>query len=161
MAQFNNIEDLQKYLQKRLSNIDFNSTNLKDVTADTMHDVIMDNVYDAFNPSEYERRGDKGGFSDTNNMVFTDVQASDGKIRLKFENITTGNDSMYGEEISDTIENGIKNNWDNPEVEDEYGRINSDPRPYVDDTIDELRYRENELTGALKKDLRNLGFDVK
>lgn len=161
MAQFNNIEDLQKYLQKQLSNIDFNSTNLKDITADTMYDVIMDNVYDAFNPSEYERRGDKGGFSDTNNMVFTDVQASDGKIRLKFENITTGNDSMYGEEISDTIENGIKNNWDNPEVEDEYGRINSDPRPYVDDTIDELRYRENELTGALKKDLRNLGFDVK
>ena len=160
MPQFKSISELKKHILN-LANQNPNDSNLKDTIAETMHDVIETNVYDAFNPKSYERRGDKGGFSDVNNMVFTDTQINGDKLQMTFENITTGADSMYGERIDETLEYGIENNWDNPEVYDDWGRKNSAPRPFIEDTRDELQYRKSELTDALKKDLREKGFKVK
>lgn len=159
MPQFKSISEMKKYLLN-LANQNPNDSNLKDTLADTMSNVIKDNVYDAFNPESYERRGDDGGFSDTNNMVFTNTEIVGDKLQLTFENITTGADSMYGERLDALFENG-DGHWDNPEVYDDWDRKNSSKRPYMDDLRDELQYKKSDLVNAFKKDLKNKGLKVK
>lgn len=150
----NSIEEAIAHVLKSIANNDHNNTNLKEVTADTMQEVIEPNVYDAYTPKKYERRGAEGGFLDKSNMVFTDVQTNGNSVNLTFENITTGNDSMSGERIDDLFENG-NGTWENSN-----GRwVNK--RPFLDDTVEALNNNKGELTNAVKKDLKNIGFDVK
>jgi len=159
MAQYTDLSKLIKSVVKQLGSTNHNATHLKDEVAETMSNVIKDNVYAAFTPEEYVRRGDDGGFSDTDNMVFTDVQTMGNQINLTFENITEGNDSMEGQKIADLFENG-NGKWDK-EVTDDEGRLNTDKRPFIEDTITELNRSKSQLTNAWKKDLKNQGFDVK
>lgn len=154
------ISEAINVILNEINNSDHNNSYLRDETADAMREIIQMNVYDAFKPEQYERREDDGGFSDTNNMLFTDSHKTNNSVILTFENITRGNDSMSDERLDDLFENG-NGTWENPDVYDEYGRKNSTPRPFIEDTIDELNYRRDELTNAMKKDLKNLGFDVK
>lgn len=154
------LKDLEGMLQNKIANDLFFSSNVQDQIAETMHEKIISNVYNAFTPSEYERRGSDDGFSDMNNMQFTSVDVSNGNVRFVFENTTEGNDSMSGQELTDMFETG-KGKWDNPNVVDNQGRINSSPRPFIDDTISELNQNKAQLQEALKKDLAKLGFKVK
>ena len=148
-------------LQNKIANDLFFSSNVQDQIAETMHEKIISNVYDAFTPTEYKRRGNDEGFSDMNNMQFTSVDVSNGAVRFVFENTTEGNDSMSGQELTDMFEQGIKGNWYNPDVMDNQGRINSSPRPFIDDTISELNQNKAQLQESLKKDLAKLGFKIK
>ncbi len=154
VKQVKSIDEAIAYVLKSIENNDHNNSNLKDVTADTMQEVIETNVYDAYTPKKYQRRGTEDGFLDTNNMVFTDVQSSGNSVNLTFENITTGNDSMSGQRLDDLFENG-NGTWDNP------NGSWANKRPFVEDTIDSLNQNKGELVNAVKKDLKNLGFEVK
>lgn len=154
------LKDLEGMLQNKIANDLFFSSNVQDRIAETMHEKIISNVYNVFTPTEYERRGNDDGFSDMNNMQFTSVDVSNGAVRFVFENTTEGNDSMSGQELTDMFETG-KGKWDNPNVVDNQGRVNSAPRPFIDDTISELNQNKTQLQDALKKDLAKLGFKVK
>lgn len=159
VKQVKSIEEAIALVLKDIEMSDHDNSNLKDVTADTMREVILNNVYDMFNPREYDRRGDDDGFSDVNNMVFTNVQPNGNTVNLTFENITQGNDSMSGERIDEMLENG-NGKWDK-NVYDNQGRLNSAPRPFAEDTVEALQSNENALTNAVKKDLKKLGYAVK
>lgn len=155
------LKDLEGMIKSKIANELYFSSNLQDVVAEKMHDNIIENVYNAFEPKEYERRGNSDGFSDMNNMQFTSSEVVGNTVHFTFENTTEGNDSMSGEELAEMFETGDRSSWDNPHVMDGYGRINSSPRPFIQSTIDDLNQNKAELVNALKKDLKNLGFDVK
>ena len=159
VKQFNSITEAIKHLQKQIANSNVNNSHLKDEVAETMREVIQDNVYAAFTPEEYKRREDDGGFSDTDNMVFTDVQTSGNTVNLTFENITEGNDSMSGKRLDGLFENG-NGVWDKVVVDDQ-GRVNTEPREFIEDTVNELNRKKDKLLNATKKDLKSKGFNVK
>ncbi|MCM3387337.1 hypothetical protein M3649_04210 [Ureibacillus chungkukjangi] len=154
-----NLKDLEGMIKNKIANNLYFSSKIQDVMAEKMQEVIVDNVYAAHDGGY--RRGNEDGFSDMDNMVFTNTEVSNNGVKFTFENITEGRDSMKGEEMAETFEKGIRENWVNPDYEDSKGRIVSDPRPFLSDTVDELNRSKSELTNALKKDLKNLGFDVK
>lgn len=156
-----NAKDLEGFLANTIANNLFVSSNLQDKVAETMHENIIENVYDAFEPSQYERRGNDDGFSDMNNMQFTSVDIENGTVRFTFENTAEGNDSMSGRELTNMFENGARDNWNNPDITDVYGRVVSEKRPFIQSTIDDLNSNKGELVEALKKDLRGLGLEIK
>ena len=156
-----NAKDLEGFLANTIANNLFFKSNLQDKAAEIMQERIIENVYNAYEPTEYERRGNDEGFSDMNNMQFTSVDVKNGNVRFVFENTTEGNDSMSGEEMTETFEKGLRDNWLYPDATDEYGRVVSAPRPFIDDSINDMNSRKGELIDAVRKDLRNLGFDAK
>lgn len=157
-----NPKQLEGYVINKLANELFFSSNLQDAMAETMQEVIIKNVYDAYTPDNPNaRRGNNEGFADMDNMEFTSVDVSNGAVRLVFENITEGKDSMKGQEMTDSFEQGIKGDWVNPNATDAQGRVVSDARPFIDSTAEQLNKDKGKLVDALKKDLRKLGFEVK
>lgn len=129
---------------------------LERILANTMRDCVLSVVYDYYEPKEYERRGDDGGLSDTRNMIVSDVTIlGDGKVKLSFENITEGNDTLIEDFTVDTIEEGIKSNWMNPN-----GRW-TDKRPFVEETANRLRQNPVEMIAAIKSGLVSQGFTVR
>ena len=156
-----NPRQLEGLITNKLANELFFQSNIQDKIAEAMHDKIISNVYDAFEPEQYQRRANSGGFSDMNNMEFTSVDVSNGQVRFIFENTTEGNDSMSGQELTEMFETGDRDSWDNPDVYDKHGRLNSKARPFIEDTVKQLNDNKGELAEALKQDLRRLGFEVK
>lgn len=156
-----NPKQLEGYLANKLANELFFSSNLQDVMAETMQEVIVKNVYGGYDPKNPDtRRGNDDGFSDVDNMQFTSVDVSNGKVSYIFENTTEGKDSLKGQELADTFEEGIKGNWYNPNLTDDKGRVVSDARSFIEDTTKEL-LESGKLVEALKKDLSRLGIKIK
>src|SRR5690606_28322756 len=156
MPQFRSRGELQKYLEANTAEVLYKHADVERILAETMRDQVLAVVYAAYTPEEYVRRGDNEGLSDVRNMQVTDVQIdSNGKVRLIFENLTTGNDSMSDEYIVDTIEEGIKQNWDNP------NGPWSEPREFVEATRTAIKNNPEQLINAIKSGLKAKGFTVK
>ncbi len=172
VKQFKSLADLEKYIQSQLENQVQKDDNIREVVANTMSEAIQDNVYDAYKPKEYKRRGIAGGLADPDNVYITSVNSEGNNVKMEFMNLTTGQDeqlpiydhmidSMYNKTIAETIEEGIKSNWYSPNETDEYGRVVSDPRPFTEETVRRLKSNSNELNDAVKRTLKNAGFEIK
>ena len=90
MPSFNNLKDLEKYLQSNLTNMLFDSMDVVKVLADTMSQSVKDIVYGAYDPVEYKRRGLEGGLADPRNGIISSVYLKEGNIIAVFENVTLG-----------------------------------------------------------------------
>lgn len=157
-----NPKQLEGFVTNKLANELFFSSNLQDEIAETMQEIIVKNVYDAYEPSHYKRRGNNDGFSDMDNMEFTSVDVVDGTVRLVFENTADRNmDKSTDKTLTDIFEEGHRQSWYNPDHADNQGRVVSTPRPFIEDTVKNLNDDKGKLADALKKDLRSLGFKVK
>lgn len=152
---FNNLDELELYLQKNVMQILSRDASIERILAETMSQAVVDVVYGAYEPTQYQRRGDEDGLSDQRNYFITDYGIRDGKVFLTFENLTEGADSMEGKFIGDMIEYGIKELWNNPVGEW------SEPRPFAQETVDRLNANPTELLEALKTALMARGFTVK
>lgn len=156
MIKFTSLSQLQKHLQQHLTNKIAKEQRLKDVVADEMSQAVYDIVYAAYpNPIVYERRMDEGGLSDVRNVELTSIEVENNQIKLTIENLTEGQDNMQGKFITDTIEEGRKGNFNNP------NGIWAEPRPFIKETVERLNRNPKELTKALKQSLKEIGFDVK
>ena len=157
-----NPRQLEGYVTNKLANELFFSSNLQDTIVEKMQEKIISNVYDAYEPSHYERRGNNDGFSDMDNMEFTSVDVVGGTVRLVFENTT---DKNFGKQTDKTLteifEEGHRESWYNADQTDKHGRVVSKARPFIEETVESLNNSKGELVNALKRDLRSLGFEVK
>lgn len=159
MATFKNLEELQKHLEDNIMEITRSSMGLERVLAEFMRDAVISRVYESYQSSEAEmakRRGDSGGLSDTRNMVIQDVVIlSGGKVKIIFENIAEGRDSMRGDYLVDAFED--------PEVSGRWGKLGewSEDRDFINATADSIRQNPSEVVNAIKQDLREYGFKVK
>lgn len=153
---FNNLDEIEAYLQKNVMEILSRDASIERILAETMSQAVIDVVYGAYpEPTQYERRMDDSGLSDVRNMVISDFFVRDGKVSIIFENLTEGSDSMEGKFIGDMIEYGIKELWNNP-----VGAW-SEPRPFSEETANRLNADPSELLNALRIALQARGFTVK
>lgn len=155
MAQFKDLSSLEKYLTQVIGEISSNSMDLEDKMSETMREAVIDIVYNAYSPTQYKRRGDDGGLSDTDNMIITSADMRNGKVLLTFENITSGVDTLAGKRLDETINDGIKDNWANS------NGSWSEPRRFIEETRERLQQKSGELADELRKELQRAGFKTR
>lgn len=155
MAKFTNVNDLLKHVQQLAASSLANSANVERVVADEISQAVWDVVYTAYDPEFYERRGDEGGLSDVRNVEIVDFGVRDGQVFVRFENLTQGDDSLSTVFLTDTIEEGIKENWSNPD-----GPW-SEPRAFMAEASRRLNENPGELKDAIRKSLIERGLKVK
>lgn len=164
MVQFIDLNHLQRYLEKNANQI-FKDKGIEKVLAKEMSKAVQDVVYRRYIPVEYIRRGNDGGLSDVRNMKITKVEVDNGKVRVLFENLTLGQghfspvyehdyDSLRGQFITDTIVDGIDENWYRT------GKW-SESRDFVKKTIEALRANPSHLIEAIKSAYKKAGFEIK
>lgn len=164
MVQFIDLNHLQRYLEKNANQI-FKDKGIEKVLAKEMSKAVQDVVYRRYIPVEYLRRGNDGGLSDVRNMKITKVEVDNGKVRVLFENLTLGQghfspvyehdyDSLRGQFITDTIEDGLSENWYRQ------GKW-SEARPFIQKTISNIEANPRPLIEAIKTSYRKLGFEIK
>ncbi|KOS61431.1 hypothetical protein FJQ98_16720 [Lysinibacillus agricola] len=166
MVQFKDLNQLQRYLTRGdiISTV-FKDKNIEKVLASVMSKAVQDVVYRQYVPVEYLRRGNDGGLSDVRNMKITKVEIDNGKVRVLFENLTLGQghfspiyehdyDSLRGQFITDTIVDGLDENWYRT------GKW-SESRDFVKKTIESIMDNPSHLTDAIKSAYRKVGFTVK
>lgn len=155
MPKFKNLNDLEAYLQKNVHHVMNRSAELERVLADTMALAVWQVVYDAYEPESYNRREDDDGLADTRNMVINSVTVTDEGVKLIFENIAQGNDTLSRTFLTDTIVEGIKENWNYS------GSPWSEPRDFVGETAKRLRENPEEIVEAIKNGLKKKKFKFK
>lgn len=164
--QAKDLNHLQRYLTRgNIVNTVFKDKGIEKVLAKEMSKAVQDIVYRHYVPVEYLRRGNDGGLSDVRNMKITKVEVDNGKVRVLFENLTLGQghfspiyehdyDSLRGQFITDTIVDGISDNWYRS------GKW-SESRDFVKKTIESILDNPSYLTDAIKSAYRKAGFTVK
>lgn len=155
MATFKSLSDMQKYLEENVHTVLNTYTKIEDVLVDAMVESVWMHVYDAYEPSQYNRREDDGGLADPRNMEITSVTLENGRVKLIFENIAQGDDTLRNEFLTDTIEEGIKKNWYNS------SGAWAEPRPFIAEMVQSLKNNPTELIEAVKSGLIEKGFKVK
>ena len=168
MPKFKSLKELEKFVQKKTEKA-IKSEAVSSVFKFTMAKNVETEVYDYYpEPYSYKRRGEDGGLSDEDNMVFTE-HITDGKNLVSlFENLTVGNekdpilnhgeDSMKGYFISHLIENGSNNIHTTPKnTEDGWYSLGkwSDPRPFAKATANELNTTGSTMNQVLKDTLEH------
>ena len=146
-----NIEDLEEFINK------FNNGDLEEVSlsvgeevGDLLHKNIKEMIYEGeFQPIEYERRYQDGGYGDRRNITVTPI----GDGRVSVEDITKGNENTKyadakGERIDEIIEYAEGFKW-NRDI---------DPRPVFEFTKEELE--SGILEDMYKRKLKNIGYDI-
>lgn len=166
MVQFKDLNHLQRYLGRGdIINTVFKDKGIEKILASTMSQAVYDVVYGKYVPVEYKRRRNDGGLSDVRNMKITKVEVNNGKVRVLFENLTLGQghfspiyehdyDSLRGQFLTDTIEDGLDENWYRT------GKW-SEARPFVQETIKRIQANPTYLVNAIKNAYKKLGFEVR
>ncbi|PLR99648.1 hypothetical protein [Bacillus sp. T33-2] len=137
MPEFNNLKELEKYVNSMAKEAMVKGNSVKNEVIETGKRHVQTDVYDVFSPRVYSRTGQL---------------KEDWKTEETADGIAVYNDrNEDGKNIADTIEHG--RNYD---YEFEYSNT---PRPFIENTRKELA-GSNRLTNALRKDLKSVGFDV-
>lgn len=164
--QFASLEYLQRYLERGdIINSVFRDKKIQQALANEMSKAVHNVVYAKYIPQQYVRRGNSGGLSDTRNMHITKVEVRDGKVVILFENLTQGQttylpiyeqpiDSLHGQFITDTISDGIGDNW---YIEGRW----SQSRPFIQETIRNIKANPQPLINAIKSSYKKIGFNIK
>lgn len=152
--QFNNLFALQKYIEANIPNTIMKNGNVERVLRGTMQQAVYDVVYSSYVPHEYQRRRQDGGLGDPRLMKITQAIVNNGKFHIIFENLAQGNDTLKGQYLTDTIEEGIEEFW---QKQGEWSK----PRPFVQETINRIKADPSHLINAVKKAFIQAGFQVK
>lgn len=134
-----NIKELAKQIEKLATKAMQDNANVKVAVIKEGRKQVEKTVYDVYDPVVYERSGDLKEQWDYENT-------KDGIAVFNYRE-----DDETGKDIVDTIEYG--RNYD---YEFEYS---NKPRPFIENTREALR-NGNELTNALKKDMKQSGLKV-
>ena len=171
---FNDMESLKKYVL----NATFQAMegSMCDIVAQVEQQAIVDEVYSAGKPKEYERRYGEGGLMDTKNM-FPSLDMSGNTVNFWMWNMTAYNDDSGTSELplragrwpikpgkritqgyngnsvglAETVEYGIVENYDMGEG------WWSKPRPFTETTKQYLENSKLHVEG-LKAGLNSLGI---
>lgn len=103
MPEFNNTDDAIKYLVKNHKKV-FKEV-IKETIIPTIQESIDDIVYDAYNPTQYARRKDKGGLRDVANFDYS-IDIFDNTISIIVKNIAEPNTKQ---DVKGRIDNVAKN----------------------------------------------------
>jgi hypothetical protein len=141
MPEFKSLADIEKYLNQKIKKS--LSNEVADVARDTMSKHVMSDVYQAYEPTQYQRTGD----------LYKDIStAMKNDNTLEIENIAR--DEETGRLIAPVVESGEGYEWEKSRIY----QMQPFPRPFVENTAKEL---ESGLAKeALADGLRKQGLDV-
>lgn len=151
---FKTLDELQKYIERNVVPKFIENGQIESVLQTAMRKAVYEAVYQEYTPREYKRRNTKGGLGDRNLMQITNAILVDGNFSIMFENLAKGNDTLRGEFLAETIEEGIRSNWNNPNGEW------SKPRPFTDKMYENILANPRPLIEAVKKAFKSAGFKV-
>lgn len=144
--EFRTINQLKEYLEKQLVNA-IESEEVKDVIYERMRYFAKKNVYDVYEPKQYNRREEIGGLIDPSLLESAGSRRFDGGIMVMFYNMSL----MASDEnsfLTPIIEDGVENPT----------QIYQFPRPFIQPTIDSFK-ETGELTEIVKQQLRSVGIN--
>jgi hypothetical protein len=141
MPEFKSLADIEKYLNQKIKKS--LSNEVADVARDTMSKHVMSDVYQAYEPAQYQRTGD----------LYKDIStAMKNDNTLEIENVAR--DEETGRLIAPVVESGEGYEWEKSRIY----QMQPFPRPFVENTAKEL---ESGLAKeALADGLRKQGLDV-
>lgn len=163
MPQFKSVSDLHAYIQKAVDSA--LTTEVYEAVKEAQQEAIQKEVYDKYQPMNYERRKYNGGLIADENIVIVGGVAKNGILIVK--NITPPNPYLNGVSgaqsttpLSSTtpylVEYGISNPdgygydyWSKPKA-----------RPFTARTLDDLQ-ASGACKTALKNGLKRQGIAVK
>jgi hypothetical protein len=140
-VEFNSLKDLEKYLNDKIRNA--LAKEVADVARNTMSDHVKSDVYDVYEPSQYQRTGD----------LYKDISTTmknDNTLIVKNE----ARDDESGRLIAPVVEYGIGYEWEESRIYN----MQPFPRPFVENTAKELE--KGKAKNALAEGLRKQGMDV-
>ena len=152
--QFRNLKELEKYIKSHVPENIMQSKDVERLLKKQMYRAVYEVVYREYNPEYYERRGRHGGLADMRTMEITDAIINGNTFTMIFQNLAKGNDTLSGEYLTDTIEEGLEQNWETKGVW-------SEPRPFVYETAQAIKANPKPLINAVKKAFVKAGFKVK
>lgn len=156
MPKFKDLNSLIAHVQKNTAEVLARSAEVERVVTEVLVQAVIDVVYAAYEPTQYDRRMDSDGLSDPKNVGITDWGINgNGDVFVTFENLTEGSDSMAGKYITDTIVEGRKDDWNNS------NGVWSEPRDFIGEAARRLQANPSELIQAFKSGLLAKGFNVK
>jgi hypothetical protein len=141
MPTFDNLKDLEKFLNEKIRKSLANE--VADVARDTMSDHVKSDVYDVYEPSQYERTGD----------LYKDISTTmknDNTLIVKNES----RDEESGRLIAPVVEYGVGYEWEESRIYN----MQPFPRPFVENTAKELE--KGKAKNALAEGLRKQGVDI-
>lgn len=135
-----NIKDLEKEINKRINKA--MKENVQKEAKKTMQEKIIDEVYLAYEPSQYDRSYELLNATETK-MV--------NKNTLSLEN--TRHDG--NKDVAKIIESGTGYDWEKSRI----AQMQPFPRPFTEETKKSLE--NGKFKQALKEGLKSQGLDVK
>lgn len=163
-----NTKELYSELMKRISyTLD---DEVADVVKDVMIDHIITDVYDAYQPTEYIRRGNQSGndidspYDNTNNAGLFDpnniISTTDEEGGLEVVNVTLGSRYYYRGNKRYISKNAEKPIAEIIETGAGYDVRSPGKRPFIKNTHDELKDYGFHIK-AMKQGLQKRGLEVK
>lgn len=138
---FTSIEAALKFIEKQ--SLSVLKQEIAKATVKTMQKHIQTDVYDVYDPKQYERKSYQGGLIDQDNIEVAVVDDN----TISVENIRFDGDR----EVAQIVESGEGYIYDFP--------FNGVPRPFTENTIEELK-ETGLLEQEMKKGLARRGFNV-
>jgi len=161
---FKDLKSIEKHLQKGIDKA--LKQDVAPVVKKTEQEHIESDVYGAYEPKIYKRRGSGGGgLGDMRNMLDTVSKFEQGSILSVFNKTPYnplytpfgGRRSLSGRYIGYSVEYGVDYDWG---LSDDAWLIahDSDARPFIENTVTELA--SGKLEESLKQGLKKQGIDA-
>jgi len=153
MPTFKNIKSMMNYVQSNVKEI-LSSNEIQNIIKETIRDVIMDEVYDKYDPTQYVRRYDEGGFSDKRNYICK-INISNNYVSVTIFNDTTANGDNGNDYLDEIIYRGDMYTWENSKIY----QMMPYPRNWINESVNRL-YDSGELMKRLSKRLSERGIKI-
>lgn len=128
MATFSNLKDLEKYLNKKIASA--LEKEVAKVARETMKQKIETEVYNRYEPTEYDRQKENGGLLDDRNIVTELINDN----TLYVRNIRTDTENGIVKDVARIVEEGEGYTWDRSKIY----QMQPYPRPFHEETAKEL-----------------------
>lgn len=152
--QFKNLSNLAKYIKGTVPAKILTERKVESLLRNELRKSINEVVYDAYEPEFYNRRNMNGGLGDPRLMQIVDAVLDGNKFKIVFQSVAEGNDTLKGEYLSETIIEGIKENWEKPNGEW------SEPRDFIESMYANIKSNPEPLIRAVKGAFIKCGFKV-
>lgn len=142
---FNNLSQLQKYIEQQSSKV--LKTEVANTVTQEMSDTIKEVEYPKYEPTQYVRQMDDGGLSDVRNMQVEVID--DNTIQIT-------NERMDGDrDVAKIFAEGIGYEWTKSKIYN----MQPFPRDFYADTVERLKQNQKHVA-AFKNGMKRLGFNV-
>jgi hypothetical protein len=146
---FKSLAELEKYLTQKIN--DALENEVSHVARNTLKEHVIDDVYDKYEPTQYQRQGADGGLMDDKNIYAGLVD--DGELVVRSTRV---DEDDPRKDIASIVEFGTGYTWEKSKIY----HMQPFPRPFHAETAKELD-EKGLAKNALEKGLNRQGIDTK